>query len=364
VLPKTFEPIVPADGITPAWLTEALMVSGHLLNGRVVAVEPSVCGTGQLADSFRFAVTYDPEGAGPATVVGKFPSDDALSRRFGAEMGFYKAEVRFYKQLAPALSVSVPPLVYATLAPNDEDFVLLLEDMAPARAVDQLAGCTADEAALAVEQAAAIHGGSWRRRELRDVAWLRAIVDAYVQATETFPQLIEDFREQFGDVVPERDISEAVKLTGYVEPWKRILTERRCLWHQDYRVDNMLFDARGGTVPLAILDWQTLGMGCGVIDVAYFLGGSLTIAARRAHERDLVEHYHHALVAQGVRDYSAEECWYEYRLLSIFGLQTGIFGAVKVKRTERGDEMWRLWIERHAAQVRDHDSFALLAAGR
>jgi Ecdysteroid kinase-like family len=359
---STFDPIVGVDAVTPGWLTEVLRASGHLGAATVVAVNRSACGTGQLADSFRFTVSYDREGAGPATLVGKFPSADPLSRRFGADMGFYKAEVRFYEELAPTLSVTVPGLVHAALAANHADFVLLFEDLAPARSVDQLVGCTADEAALAVEQAGAIHGGSWRRRDLADVAWLRAIVDAYVEATETFPQLIESFRELFGDVVPERDIAEAANLTAYVEPWKRILTEPRCLWHQDYRVDNMLFDAKDGVIPLAILDWQTLGMGCGVIDLAYFLGGSLAAETRRAHERDLVRHYHQALVAHGVSDYSAEACWEEYRLLSIFGLQTGIFGAVKVKRTPRGDEMWRLWVERHAAQVRDHDSFALLAA--
>lgn len=49
-------------------------------------------------------------------------------------------------------------------------------------------------------------------------------------------------------------------------------------------------------------------------------------------------------------------------MLAIHGLQVGVFGLGAVKRSARGDEMWRIWIERTAAHTRDLDSFAALAA--
>jgi hypothetical protein len=67
------------------------------------------------------------------------------------------------------------------------------------------------------------------------------------------------------------------------------------------------------------------------------------------------------LVAHGVTDFSEAECWDEYRLLAIHPLQTGVFGLGAVKRSDRGDRMWRNWIERSAIMTRDLDSFALLA---
>lgn len=356
--PRT--PVLPARDVDAAWMSDVLRAAGQLKDGAVTDVSFAPCGPGQLADSYRFELTYSPEGAGPATVVGKFASEDPTSRAFGQETGFYRSEVRFYESVAQRLSVAVPTPIYAALHENETDFVVLLDDLAPARVVDQLVGATPDEAAIVVEQAAVLHAGSWYDKELARVPWLRSIVDAFLGATDQFPAISALFREQFGDLVPEHDLAEAAKLNDYVEDWKRVLVEPRCLWHSDFRVDNMLFDAKDGAIPVAILDWQTVGMGVGTIDLAYFLGGSLTTEDRRTHERDLVQHYHAALVAHGVEGYSFEDCWADYRVLAIEGLQTGLFGAIRVKRTERGDEMWRVWIERHAAQTRDLDSFTAL----
>jgi aminoglycoside phosphotransferase (APT) family kinase protein len=358
----SLEPVVHLDAITTGWLTEVLSAAGALESGRVVGVERETCGTGQLADSYRFALTYDPAGAGPATVVGKFPSDDANSRAFGQQSGYYRNEIRFYEELAPTLSVVVPTALHAALAENETDFVLLMDDLAPARIVDQLVGCTADQAALVMEQAAALHAGSWKSADLAEVAWLQGTSGSFVHVTDNFEETISTFGDKAGDLVPESDLLEAGKLNAHRDSWKRVFTAPRCLWHSDLRADNLLFDAQGGALPVAVLDWQGVGYGCGTIDVAYFLGTSLTTADRRAHERDLLRHYHEALVALGVADYGADACWEDYRVLAIHGLQVGVFGLGAVKRSARGDEMWRVWIERAAAQTRDLDSYAALAA--
>lgn len=358
----TFAPVVPVDAVTPEWLTQMLSSNGVLQSGRVVGVDRQPCGTGQLADSYRFTLTYEPDASGPATVVGKFTSADPASREFGRQSGYYRCEINFYREIAPTLPISRPHAFHAALADNGSDFVLIMEDLAPARTVDQLAGCTTDEASLVLEQAAALHAASWKRPELASKPWLQATVNQFINATDGFPTTVSAFPEQVGDLASEADLQEADKLNSHLETWKQVFSEPRCLWHNDFRLDNMLFDANGGAnQPVTVLDWQGLGIGCGTIDVAYFLGGSLTTPERRNNERDLVRHYHEKLVSLGVTDYSAEQCWEDYRVLAIHGLQVGIFGAGAVKRTPRGDEMWRTWIHRHAEQTRDLDSFALLA---
>ena len=163
------ETVVGADSIDAGWFTAALTSVGAVTAGsRVVDVRREVCGTGQLADSYRFTLSYDSPGAGPPTLVGKFASEDNASRAFAQQSGYYKHEVRFYEQIAPKLtdSVSIPTPVYAALAENETDFVLLMADLAPARVVDQLVGCTADEAAAVVEQIAALHATTWHAADL------------------------------------------------------------------------------------------------------------------------------------------------------------------------------------------------------
>lgn len=358
---KSFEPVVPVHAITPDWLTLVLVKSGKLKQGRVAQARYETCGTGQLGDSYRFHLDYEPADAGPRTLVAKFASLDPASREFGSRSGYYRSEIGFYRELAPRLDVSVPVAVHAALADNNTDFVLLMEDLAPARQVDQLVGCNADDSALALEQAAALHASTWQDRDLAAAAWLKGPGTIFNQVTDNFASVVKTFPELCGDLVPETDLRVASRLVEQADSWKTILNEPQCLWHSDLRADNVLFDACDGKHPVVILDWQGLGFGRGTLDVALWLGTSMQTEERRAHERDLVAHYHQALVGRGVDSYSAEQCWNDYRINAIHGLQVGIFGLGAVKRTPRGDQMWKLWIERTAAQVRDLGSFDALA---
>ncbi|HEY9413486.1 MAG TPA: phosphotransferase [Pseudonocardia sp.] len=360
-------PIVGVDGVDADWMTTVLTGAGTLGSGtlgsgaRVVDVRCEPCGTGQLGDSYRFALTYDPPGSGPATVVAKFASEDATSREFGRTSGYYRSEIRFYNELAPTLSVSTPTPIYAALADNQADFVLIMEDLSPARTVDQLIGCTADEAALVLEETAALHAGSWRDPRLAGLDWLTGPSTLFAHVTDNLAPLVASYPELYGDLVPDSDLDVARGLIPHADAWKRILADQQCLWHSDIRADNVLFDVQGGARPVALLDWQGLGYGRGTLDVAAFLGISMTTDDRRTHERDLVAVYQRALAAGGVDEYTAESCWNDYRVQAVQALTVGVFGLGAVKRTVRGDQMWQVWIERTAAHVRDLDSYSLLA---
>ena len=356
-----FQAVVAVDDVTAEWLTQVLIEAGRLARGKVVDVSRATCGTGQLADSFRFTLTYDPPQAGPATLVGKFVSKDATSREFGRSSGYYRAEIGFYTELAPRLAMAIPTAVYAAIADNATDFVLLMEDLAPARAVDQLIGCNADESARVLEQVAALHAATWHDKALAEIDWLKGTVGIFSHVSDTYADVIQNFPALAGDLVDERDLREAAKLLGHVDAWKQAFSKPQCLWHSDLRADNVLFDAKGGSLPAVLLDWQGVGFGTGTIDVAYWIGTSMTVETRRAHEHELVMHYHDALCRYGVEGYSADTCWNDYRLHAIHGLQVGVFGLGAVKRTPRGDQMWKGWIERTAEQVRDLQSFDLLS---
>jgi hypothetical protein len=235
-----------------------------------------------------------------------------------------------------------------------------MADLAPARGVDQLIGCTADEAAAVVRQMAALHAGSWHDPQLSAEAWLKGTATSFAHVTDNFPQTIAGFREIARDLVPNDQIAAAARLNDHLDAWKSVFSRPRCLWHSDLRADNLLFDACDGKMPVAMLDWQGVGYGLGTIDLPYFLGTSLGTDVRRDCERDVVAEYHRALVAHGVQDYGADQCWDDYRVGALHGLQVGVFGLGAVKRSERGDQMWKSWIDRTSAQVADLDSYAAL----
>ena len=98
--------------------------------------------------------------------------------------------------------------------------------------------------------------------------------------------------------------------------------------HYDYRLDNMLF---GGRRPLVVVDWQTVQLGMGPQDVAYFLGNAFEPEVRRSCERSLVERYHRALVDDyGVDDYPFDQCWSEYVRSSYASLLMAVFASMMV----------------------------------
>src|SRR5581483_6134284 len=148
-----------AEAVTAEWLTEAL---GPVLGGAsVTAVETTTVGTGQMGDSVRLTLAYDRPAPLPSSLVAKLPASDPTSRATAAALRNYEIEVSFYRELAPHLPVRNPHCHVALHDPASDDFILVLEDMAPAQQGDQLAGCSVDRAAIAVAELPKLHAPRW-----------------------------------------------------------------------------------------------------------------------------------------------------------------------------------------------------------
>ena len=142
-----------AETVDPAWLTDVLRRSGALQSARVTDLTWKNVGAGMLGDSIRFDLRYDRDEEGaPASVVGKFPARDAVSRATGIDYGLYQTEVRFYQEIAATVAVRAPKCYYADVDPATGDFAVILEDLGPARQGNQLTGCSLADAEQAVEQ--------------------------------------------------------------------------------------------------------------------------------------------------------------------------------------------------------------------
>lgn len=86
------------------------------------------------------------------------------------------------------------------------------------------------------------------------------------------------------------------------------------LVHGDLRINNvMITDVDKGAVR-AVLDWQTAVRGRGPMDIASLFTSSLQPDDRRVAEAELIPAYHQLLLRLGVRDYTFDECWRDYRL--------------------------------------------------
>ena len=134
------------------------------------------------------------------------------------------------------------------------------------------------------------------------------------------------------------------------------------LTHYDYRLDNMLFDAKGSAVKLVVLDWQSISISSGALDVSYFFGAGMSMKDRRLHERGLLNLNLDELKRYSVQDYGWNELWRDYRVTLFQGVSTAIFASASTKRTERGDQMFLTMARGACAQAIDADAFTALSA--
>ena len=350
------EPVYDPDAVTGEWLTEVLGHAGVLDGARVVGLDQDDIGTGQVGANIRYRLRYDrPHTAAPSSIVGKFAARDEASRATGVATLTYETEVAFYRDLAATVDVSRPVCFYAAIEAGTADVVLLLEDMAPAQPGDQIAGCGPVQAELAVDEAARLHGPRWGDATLLDHRWLAEGVEAGPGIADLYAYTWDPFVERYAARLEPGVLEVGRRLRENVHHWLQHRPPALTLVHGDYRLDNMLFGPRvvPASRPLTVVDWQTVRLGCGTLDVAYFLGAGLDVATRRAHEHALVARYHRALEAYGVPDYPFEACWEDYRRFSYSGYLMAVVASVLVGRTDRGDDMFMAMANRHATQITD-----------
>jgi hypothetical protein len=351
------------DAITPEWMTEVLRGSGAIHDARVVGMERREVGTGQMGASVRFGLDYDRAEAGaPDAVVGKFPSADPTSRATGAGQGAYLKEVRFYQELQGTVGICTPHCHFARIEPTTGSFVLVLEDLSPAVQGDQIAGCGVEQAALALSELAKLHAPRWGDAALLGLEWMNApSPDGSALLQAIYQGVFPGFVERYQDAIPSEHLALAERLGRSLAGWANAMADGPLsVTHGDYRLDNMLFGSAEGGHPLAVVDWQTCGVGPPAADASYFLGASLLPEVRRQHEQTLLRDYHAALLAAGVEGYDWDQCLADYARYAFSGVVMAVVASMIVERHDRGDEMFIAMATRHATHALDLDAVHLL----
>ncbi|MEZ5378876.1 MAG: phosphotransferase [Acidimicrobiales bacterium] len=363
--------IVPAREMTTEWLTDVLADAGIGGGAAITDMKLTSIGTGQVGENVRFVLTWssdDPEL--PATVVGKFPSQSEISRSTAALTGTYVHEVGFYRDLASTVSMCVPTVHYVAGDPEANDFVLIMQDIRGAVQGDQLAGCTVEQAELAVDQAAALHGPTWGAAErLAELDWIiPPTLDRVQGRADLYAMVFDGFATRYATALSADDIELGRAMSDKI----MLLAEASlsddgdpahalCLAHNDYRLDNMLFGVEPGAAPLTIVDWQTVSLGSGPTDLAYMLGSGLLPETRVEHDERLVRRYVDGLAGHGV-DVSFDSIWHRYVLGAFSGYLMAVTASQIVEQTERGDAMFVAMASRHAEQMRQigfHDHLGI-----
>jgi Phosphotransferase enzyme family len=341
------------EDVSASWLTDCLRSAGH--HGvEVGGFTATRIGTGQIGKCIRFALELANGDGAPRSLVGKFPSDDPVSRQTGIDLGNYRREVEFYRQLRSRLTISTPRCYYAEIDGLGPRFALLLDDLYPAEPGDQLAGCVEPVARAAVLELAGLHAPTWNDPSILGVEW---ISEPSPETTDRhrawYQSLLPGFLDRYGHrlepdsraILQRVATSNGTPFTGRPQPF--------ALTHVDYRLDNLLIDARRAPPTITVVDWQSITVGQPLSDVAYFLGAGLLPEDRRKCEASIVREYHQRLLAAGVSAYSWSDCWTDYRRGTFAGFLVTVIASMLVQETERGNEMFTVMAQRHSRHALD-----------
>ena len=346
------------------WFTEALESAGIARGATVTGVEfEGFIGTGQMSRNARYQLTWDQPDERPATVVGKFPSHDERTKLSSFASGAYHHEYAFYADVATTVAIATPRCWVARFDADAPDFVLIMEDMACSAQGDQFSEPPDDVVRLAIAQAAGLHGPRWGDPSLAAEPALRApggdrsaVIDQY------WPPAVEVCITRLGHALDD-DVKQLIRDFGALMPAYSTGTGTpTTIVHGDFRPDNFLIGQTPDAAPLAVVDWQTVGLGLGVADVAYFVGGAFEPARRRVVEADLLEDYRRELSRYGV-DYDRDDCWRDYRWSTLHGVIISVLATLMADQTERGDAMLTLMASRHGRHALDLGALDLVRAG-
>lgn len=356
------EIIVSIEQMSTEWLDSILAAAGFNVTVSDYRVQPIA--TGYYGTSCLVYLSYaEHDQLVPSSFFLKMAAAEAASRESAAQSGMYRFEVGFYQQLADWVNVSAPRCYYADVADCDSKFLLLLEDLTPLKAADQLVGCSIEEARLGVSELAGLHGSTWQGKGMENCDWARPVPvqgEAYAQA---LVDLGPAFKERYAKELTEQQagiLDQLVERTFAY--WQYAFTsQNQACTHCDFRADNLLFGERDGQLSMAAVDWGAQIASTGR-DLAHFLGTCLEPGLRKQHEQALLELYHAKLTDQGIADFSLQRCIDDYRINLFYPAYVAVVSSARVRNDERSHHLFLLMFSHACAAISDSNSLELLHA--
>ena len=331
--------ITDSGGITVEWMRQALAAGQSTAAKDVAAIEVERLSdvTNALGNLYRCRlIGGDGQPADPASVIVKLPTSDPMAFRFSRWLSLNRREHVFYRDIAPQGYVRAPKLFYADYDADSNRFVLVLEDLGHMQGIPQSVGIDAGLARHAIQQIAGLHGRFWEAADdpaLSACGEFLSTRESRIMQTVyllTLPATLDRFGDLFTDATRRLAREFGFRIAAH---FAALAAGPKTTVHGDFRADNMLFD-EGEQAGLAIIDWQGFGIGCGMYDVAFFLGTSVTSEVRRGIERDVLDDYRDVVCRSGAQNYTREDCWRSYRQNMLGTLMPMVIGCGALEMSE------------------------------
>jgi len=324
--------------LDPQWLTQALSLVGK---GEQVTEVTRTDGSRTVAEKVHFTVTID-------GTRGKRQHPLVAKGHFGDGFNSLGTEARAYRDLLPHLTVRTPTAHYAGVDEEGGRGLIVMDDVIAlgGRILDARSPYSAETCRDSLAQLALLHAGTWHDPRW-DVDWLapRIANMASMFPADALQTLLDDGRAT--DLAPALRDADALQAAMA----RTAELPATCVLHGDTHSGNAYLDAQD---QLCWFDWQISQRGTWAVDVAYHLGTVLDVEVRRAHERDLLQHYLDELRSHDVETPTFEDAWEQYTLAFTWGYFLWTITSISSR------EVVLLHVPRLGAALTDHDTFRRL----
>lgn len=360
------DPVTPRtpDEITATWLTQAFAAGRSLPDANVksIRLEPIGEDLGFTATIVRAHLGFDVKHPDlPGTCIVKMPSTDPEVRLAALLADVFGRENRFYQNY-PENGPGRPPKHYYSVAdPENDDFILIMEDLAGARFVGQEEGAGRDDALSIVGALGQIHSRFWTAPDTESLNWLPPLSDVGALLQMTFEAGTPALLENYGDHIPGdmRDALQALD-PGYMDIISEAMERPTTLMHGDARIENFAFEPGSGPECVRLFDWAGAIRGSGAYDFTYFLATSMDPETRRELEGELIAAYLAELGAGGVTGYEAADLRSDMSLSLATMIGVISYWGTLIKPDEAGKSLMGTMLPRMIESIRDHDGIAAL----
>jgi len=335
------------EGLTAAWVSDVLQRDVRSVTVTRIGED----------EGFTGGALFRLQAESSSWVAKLSPSDAPMRATFAAAN---RREVMFYTGLGRGLPV--PDCAYCAFDPDTGASVLLLQDLAAFRAGRFVDGLSAMETRSVVAALADIHARWWNAPQVASLSGVDLLDEFdFASCWPAYPNALARILPDMA--LPDRFLALGDHLAANAKVvFGALMEQGPCtVLHRDCQADNVMFASDGSA---RILDWQILGKGRGVYDVAYVLISSLQPDLRRQIERDVVQTYHRRLLAAGIAGYGWDQCWRDYTQSVIGKFVITVLATVLLNNDTDHKRTWRRAdLDRLLAFCVDHAMTpALLAA--
>jgi hypothetical protein len=310
-------------------LTDTLRRAGMLGRGLVCTVDIEHVFPAVVSRVVRLRLGYEPDdGLAPRTLIFKTGVPRPTSDIHTAGRG----EVAFYGRVAPLSPSGIVPRCFdAAWDEETKAWHLILEDLGESHTAptEWPLPPTMAQCELILQTLARFHAAWWDdpRLGVSIGTWIDPA--GYAQRLQGFGAHVTAFADRLGDRLSgeRRDLYRRV-IDAAPRLFARYHSHRNVtLIHGDAHVWNVLMpkDEQGNGVRL--FDWDAWRIGVASSDLSYMMAMYWYPDLRRQRERRLLDRYHAALLAHGVRGYERRALDDDYRLSVLLQILTPVLQA-------------------------------------